>query len=72
MIKDFVEGKGCLYLGSLNWSTSGFQDNYENTVFLTNNNVAQAFYKNFNEAWEIIDNINKNNLFAKAVLRGIC
>lgn len=67
-IKDFRAGKGFLLFGSLNWTYSGFVNNYEDVVFTSNKEAVRSFHENFESMWFYFDNMEKHDVITRAVL----
>lgn len=68
-IKDYSEkDSGFLLFGSLNWSFSGFTNNYEDIVFTTNVEAVKNFNDNFKNTWDYLDNLEKQNVTVRAIL----
>lgn len=51
-IKDCDEEAGFILYGSLNWTASGFLENYEDCIFTNSTVLAQEFKRNFNITWD--------------------
>lgn len=68
-IKDYNGTSGFLLFGSLNWSNTGFTNNYEDIVFTTNEEAVDSFSKNFESIWSYVEDLEKNDLTACAILK---
>lgn len=68
-VKDYNGKTGYLVFGSLNWTNSGFTNNYEDLVFTTNSDAVNSFNDNFESMWTYLDNQEKYDVITRAVLR---
>ncbi|KAK5640376.1 hypothetical protein RI129_011187 [Pyrocoelia pectoralis] len=71
VVKDFKRDTedGYLCTGSLNWSVNGVVSNYENLNFISKFELVAQFRDNFEDAWNIISEMNETNDYIKATLR---
>lgn len=67
-VKDYNGKSGFLVLGSLNWTNSGFTNNYEDLVFTTNIDAVNSFSDNFESMWTYLDDQEKYDVITRAVL----
>lgn len=68
VVKDFSAGNGFVLFGSLNWSYSGFINNYEDIVFTTNAGAVKSFHDNFESMWNYFDDLEKHDVITRAIL----
>lgn len=68
VVKDYNEKSGFLLFGSLNWTYSGFINNYEDIVFTTNMEAVKSFHDNFESMWCYLDDLEKHDVTVRAVL----
>lgn len=60
MLKDCDNSGGFLCMGSLNMSDASVLNNFEDMVFSTEPYLVEAFSKNFEHCWGMIDNANQD------------
>jgi len=70
VIKDYnpKDGTGYLVLGSLNWTESGTQHNYEDLVFTSNSSMVKGFHDNYEEIWDYLQHESITNPLVHAIL----
>lgn len=66
-VKDFHTKSGYLCLGSLNWTISGFFDNYEDLVFTNDVSLVETFHEHFEFMWKSNKEM-KSNVRVKTIL----
>lgn len=67
-VKDYDGRSGYLLFGSLNWSVTGFTNNYEDIVFTTNTHAVKSFNDNFENMWLYLDSAEKHDVTVHAAL----
>lgn len=67
-VKDCNGKSGFLLFGSLNWTNSGFTNNYEDIVFTTNFEAVKSFSDNFENLWKHVNDLEEYDVTTQAIL----